>query len=117
MADQSASQASTAVRPKAGQEKKGLRGRGLINIGVFTALYFVTGRFTPFIILMLVCYVIVEAIRAATKYKSFWGDAFSYAVFGLRACGSPLPIWTMRDASFEQIQPQGMSAEYVDAFA
>lgn len=175
MADQPSSQQSTIVQPKIGQEKKGLRGRDLINIGIFTAIYFVinfifmvlggfhpalwvfmpafialfagtpymlmctkvqkvgavlimgiitaliyfvTGMFTPFIIiLMLICCVIAEAIRAATKYKSFWGDAFSYAVFGLGMCGSPLPIWTMRDAFFDQIQSQGMSAEYVATLA
>lgn len=91
----------------------------VLIMGVITALiYFVTGMFTPFIIaLMLVCCVIAEAIRAATKYKSFWGDTFSFAVFGLGMCGSPLPIWTMRDAFFEQIQSQGMSAEYVATLA
>lgn len=175
MTDQPSNQQSTAVQPKSGQEKKGLRGRDLVNIGIFTAIYFVlnficmllggfhpalwvfmpalialiagtpymlmcakvqkvgavlimgiitalvyfvTGMFTPFIIiLMLVCCVIAEAIRAATKFKSFWGDAFSYAVFGLGMCGSPLPIWTMRDVFFEQIQSQGMSAEYVATLA
>ena len=91
----------------------------VLIMGIITALiYFVTGMFTPFIvILMLLCCVIAEAIRAATKYKSFWGDAFAYAVFGLGMCGSPLPIWTMRDAFFEQIQSQGMSAEYVSTLA
>lgn len=164
-----------AKQTKAGGEKKGLRGRDLINIGIFTAIYFVlnficmllggfhpalwvfmpalialiagtpymlmcakaqklgavlimgiitaliyfvTGMFTPFIlILMIACCVVAEVIRAASKYQSFWGNAFSYAVFGLGMCGSPLPIWTMRDAFFEQIQSQGMSAEYVSTLA
>lgn len=166
---------AVAKQPQANSDKKGLSGRDLINIGIFTAIYFVlnficmflggfhpalwvfmpalialiagtpymlmcakvqemgavlimgiitaliyfvTGMFTPFIlILMIACCVIAEAIRAATKHKSFWGDAFSYAVFGLGMCGSPLPIWTMRDAFFEQIQSQGMSVEYVATLA
>lgn len=175
MAQNINTQPTNSVQSKAKQGGKGLRGRDLINIGIFTAIYFVlnficmvlggfhpalwvfmpalialvsgtlymlmcakvpkvgavlimgvitaliyfvTGMFTPFIIaLMLVCCVIAEAIRAATKYKSFWGDTFSFAVFGLGMCGSPLPIWTMRDAFFEQIQSQGMSAEYVVTLA
>ncbi len=166
---------SNSVQPKTNSAKKGLRGRDLVNIGIFTAIYFVlnficmllggfhpalwvfmpalialitgtpymlmcakvqkmgavlimgiitaliyfvTGMFTPLIVaLMLVCCIIAEAIRAATKYKSFWGDAFSFAMFGLGMCGSPLPIWTMRDAFFDQIQSQGMSAEYVSTLA
>ena len=166
---------SNSVQPKTDGAKKGLRGRDLVNIGIFTAIYFVlnficmllggfhpalwvfmpalialitgtpymlmcakvqkmgavlimgiitaliyfaTGMFTPLIVaLMLVCCIIAEAIRAATKYKSFWGDTFSFAVFGLGMCGSPLPIWTMRDAFFDQIQSQGMSAEYVSTLA
>lgn len=160
---------------KTRSEKRGLRGRDLINIGIFTAIYFVlnficmllggfhpalwvfmpalialvagtpyilmcakvqklgavlimgvitaliyfvTGMFTPFILLLMIaCCVIAEVIRAVTRFKSFWGNAFSYAVFGLGMCGSPLPIWTMRDAFFEQIQSQGMSAEYVSTLA
>lgn len=167
--------APAAKQAQTGSEKRGLRGRDLINIGIFTAIYFVlnficmllggfhpalwvfmpalialvagipymlmcakvqkpgavlimgvitaliyfvTGMFTPFILLlMIVCCVIAEVVRAATKYESFWGNALSYAVFGLGMCGSPLPIWTMRDAFFEQIQSQGMSAEYVGALA
>lgn len=176
MATNDNAQAHPAARQtKAEGEKKGLRGRDLISIGIFTAvyfvlnficmilggfhpalwvfmpalialiagtpfmlmcakvqkigavlimgvitalIYFVTGMFTPFILLlMLICCVIAEIIRALAKHKSFWGNALSYAVFGLGMCGSPLPIWTMRDAFFEQIQSQGMSAEYVSTLA
>lgn len=167
--------APAAKQAQTGSEKRGLRGRDLINIGIFTAIYFVlnficmllggfhpalwvfmpalialvagipymlmcakvqkpgavlimgvitaliyfvTGMFTPFILLLMIaCCVIAEVVRAATKYESFWGNALSYAVFGLGMCGSPLPIWTMRDAFFEQIQSQGMSAEYVGTLA
>lgn len=172
MANSTAAQKSSAALIG---DKKGLRGRDLINIGIFTAiyfvinfvfmllggfhpalwvfmpafialfsgtpymlmcakvpkfgavlimglivalLYFVTGMFTPFIIvLMLVFCLVAELIRFATKYKSFWGNAVSFAFFGLGMCGSPLPIWIMRDSFFAQIQSQGMSPEYVQTLA
>ena len=91
----------------------------VLIMGIITALlYFVTGMFTPFIVvLMLICCLVAELIRYATKYNSFWGNTISFAIFSLGMCGSPLPIWTMRESFFAQIESQGMSAEYVTTLA
>lgn len=158
---------ATATTP----ETRGLKGRDLITVGIFTALYFVinfafmllgglhpylwvfmpaldalfagipfmlacakvpkfgtilimglvpsliyflTGMFTPLILGMMVgACLVAEAIRAATKYRSFLGNALAYAVFGFGMCGSPLPVWAFHDSFFAQIAAQGMSADYL----
>ena len=92
---------------------------GVLIMGLITSLiYFATGSFTPFIVaLMLVMCLVAEGIRAATKYLSFKGNAVAFAFFGLGMCGSPLPIWIMRDSFFAQISAQGMPADYVMTLA
>ena len=146
-------------------ESRALKGRDLITIGIFTALYFVvnfacmllsglhpylwvfmpaldalacakvpksgtvlimgmvpslvyfiTGMFTPLILGMMVgACVVAEVIRAATKYRSFAGNTFAYAVFGFGMCGSPLPLWAFHDSFVAQIAAQGMGTDYLAA--
>ena len=70
--------------------------------------------FTPLIVgLMLASCAIAEIIRAATRYKSFAGNALAYAVFGFGMCGSPLPLWVFHDSFVTQIAGQGMGADYL----
>lgn len=92
---------------------------GALIMGLITSLiYFATGTFTPFIVgLMLVMCLIAEGIRYATHYLSFKGNVVAFAFFGLGMCGSPLPIWIMRDSFFAQISAQGMPADYVSTLA
>ena len=84
-------------------------------MGLITGLlYFVTGQFT---VVILVTFIIGcglgEIVRAASKYNSFKGNTFSFAMFSLGMIGSPLPIWIMRDSFLVQITEQGMPADYV----
>ncbi|MCI7438296.1 MAG: MptD family putative ECF transporter S component [Coriobacteriaceae bacterium] len=77
-------------------------------------LYFSTGMFTPLILgLMLASCLVAEIIRAATRYKSFAGNAVAYAVFGFGMCGSPLPFWLFHDSFVSQIAESGMGADYL----
>ena len=86
----------------------------VLIIGMVPSLiYFITGMFTPLIVgLMLASCAIAEIIRAATRYKSFAGNALAYAVFGFGMCGSPLPLWVFHDSFVTQIAGQGMGADY-----
>ena len=78
-------------------------GTVLIMGMVPSLVYFITG--------MMICACLVaEAIRAATKYRSFAGNAVAYAVFGFGMCGSPLPLWVFHDSFVAQIASQGMGA-------
>ena len=52
-------------------------------------------------------------MRAATRYRSFLGNALAYAVFGFGMCGSPLPVWAFHDSFMAQISSQGMGADYL----
>lgn len=89
-------------------------GTVLIMGMVPSLVYFVTGMFTPLILgMMLGACLIAEAIRAATRYGSFLGNAFAYAVFGFGMCGSPLPLWAFHDSFVAQIAAQGMGADYL----
>lgn len=89
-------------------------GTALIMGMVPSLLYFVTGMFTPLILgMMLAACLIAEGIRAATRYGSFLGNAFAYAVFGFGMCGSPLPLWVFHDSFVAQIAAQGMGADYL----
>ena len=87
----------------------------VLIIGMVPSLiYFITGRFTPVILgLMLASCVVAEIIRAATRYGSFAGNAVAYAVFGFGMCGSPLPLWAFHDSFVAQIAGQGMGADYL----
>lgn len=89
-------------------------GTVLIMGMVPSLIYFITGMFTPLILGMMVgACVVAEVIRAATKYRSFAGNAFAYAVFGFGMCGSPLPLWVLHDSFVAQIAAQGMGADYL----
>ena len=89
-------------------------GTVLIMGMVPSLVYFITGMFTPLILGMMICACLVaEAIRAATKYRSFAGNAVAYAVFGFGMCGSPLPLWVFHDSFVAQISSQGMGAAYL----
>lgn len=89
-------------------------GTVLIMGMVPSLVYFVTGMFTPLILgMMLGACLIAEAIRAATRYGSFLGNAFAYAAFGFGMCGSPLPLWAFHDSFVAQIAAQGMGADYL----
>ena len=86
-------------------------GTVLIMGMVPSLVYFITGMFTPLILGMMVgACVVAEVIRAATKYRSFAGNTFAYAVFGFGMCGSPLPLWAFHDSFVAQIAAQGMGA-------
>lgn len=84
-------------------------------MGLITGLiYYVTGQFTLLILLTFVIGCgLGELIRACSRYGSFWGNALAYMAFSLGMVGSPLPIWTMREAFLAQIESQGMSADYI----
>lgn len=91
----------------------------ILIMGSITALiYFVTGQFTP-VILITFCSgcIIAEIIRNITKYNSFIGNLLSFMFFSLGMIGSPLPIWLFKDSFFSQIQSQGMSADYVNTLS
>lgn len=89
-------------------------GTVLIMGMVPSLVYFITGMFTPLILGMMVgACVVAEVIRAATKYRSFAGNTFAYAVFGFGMCGSPLPLWVFHDSFVSQIAEQGMGADYL----
>ena len=89
-------------------------GTVLIMGMVPSLVYFITGMFTPLILGMMVgACVVAEVIRAATKYRSFAGNTFAYAVFGFGMCGSPLPPWVFHDSFVSQIAEQGMGADYL----
>ncbi len=165
-----ATQAAVKASPRS-SEGKVLKGRDLINIGIFTAIYFiiqfvfmlcggihpalwvfmpaldalfagipfmlmcakvqkpgaivimgrivaliyyVTGMFTPLILVMMAgACIMAEVIRAVFRYTSFVGNAVAYAVFGFGMCGSPLPLWVFHDSFVAQIAEQGMGAGYL----
>ena len=121
MASSVASTASPAPSPSEG---KVLKGRDLINIGIFTAIYFVIqfvfmlcGGIHPALWVFMPAldglFVVAEVIRAVARYRSFLGNAVAYAVFGLGMCGSPLPLWVFHDSFVSQIAEQGMGADYL----
>lgn len=88
-------------------------------MGLITGLiYFVTGMFTVVILISFAsACVLAELIRLAAKYKSFTGNAVSFAVFSVGMIGSPLPIWLFKDSFFAQISGQGMSADYLSVLS
>lgn len=91
----------------------------VLIMGLITGLiYFVTGMFTVVILISFAsACVLAELIRLAVKYKSFTGNAISFAVFSVGMIGSPLPIWLFKDSFFEQISSQGMSADYLSVLS
>ncbi len=87
----------------------------VLIMGLITGLiYYVTGMFTAVIIITfaLAC-ILAELIRLVTKYKSFTGNAISFAIFSAGMIGSPLPVWLFKDSFFAQITEQGMPADYI----
>ena len=91
----------------------------VLLMGLITGLiYFVTGQFTPVI---LVSFVIAcglgELVRGCTHYTSIRGNLVSFVLFSLGMVGSPLPIWLMREDFLRQITEQGMPADYVNTLA
>lgn len=87
----------------------------IVIMGLIVGLiYFATGMFTPLILgMMAVSCVLAEVIRALARYRSFFGNAAAYAVFGFGMCGSPLPLWVFHDSFIAQIAAQGMGADYL----
>lgn len=121
---------------------KKLKGKDLITIGIFSAIYFVinfafmllggihpvlwilmtaliyfaTGQFTLVILIsMASTCILAEIVRAVTKYNSFHGNSIAYVIFSLGMVGSPLPIWLFKADFLAQITEQGMPADYVAA--
>lgn len=91
----------------------------VLIMGLITGLiYFVTGMFTVVILITFAsACVLAEAVRYAAKYKSFTGNAVSFAIYSVGMIGSPLPIWLFKDSFFAQISEQGMSAEYLSVLS
>lgn len=91
----------------------------VLIMGLITGLiYFVTGMFTAVILITLTsACVLAEAVRYAVRYKSFTGNAISFAIYSVGMVGSPLPIWLFKDSFFAQISQQGMSAEYLSVLS
>ncbi len=91
----------------------------ILIMGFITAfIYFVTGQFTPVILITFgISCVLGEVIRIITKYNSFKGNSISFIFFSLGMIGSPLPIWIYKDSFFAQIEQQGMSAEFVNTLS
>ena len=87
----------------------------VLLMGLITGLiYFVTGQFTPVI---LVSFVIAcglgELVRGCTHYTSIRGNLVSFVLFSLGMVGSPLPIWLMREDFLRQITEQGLSLIHI----
>ena len=74
------------------------RGKDLITIGIFSAIYFV---------LNFIC-LLAEAARAMGKYRGAKANTAAFALFSLGMTGSPPPIWIMRGSFLAQIRAQGM---------
>ncbi|MBU5486017.1 MptD family putative ECF transporter S component [Clostridium sp. MSJ-11] len=91
----------------------------ILIMGSITALiYFVTGQFTPVILITFGSGCIIgEIIRIVTKYNSFKGNTFSFMFFSLGMIGSPLPVWLFKESFFAQIQSQGMPADYINTLS
>lgn len=88
----------------------------VLIMGAITALlYFVTGQFTVLLLITFaIACILSELYRAATKYdSSFTHMMISFVIFCYGMLGSPLAIWVYKDSFLEQIQKNGMSAEYV----
>ena len=71
----------------------------VLLMGLITGLiYFVTGQFTPVI---LVSFVIAcglgELVRGCTHYTSIRGNLVSFVLFSVGMVGSPLSIWLIRE--------------------
>lgn len=91
----------------------------VLIMGIITGLiYYVTGMFTAVILITFAsACVLAEAVRFIAKYKSFAGNAISFAIFSVGMIGSPLPIWLFRDSFFAQISGQGMSSNYLSVLS
>ena len=112
---------------------KKLKGKDLITIGIFSAIYFVInfafmllGGIHPVLWMLMPGFIAVfagipstcilaEAVRVVTKYNSFKGNSIAYVIFSLGMVGSPLPIWLFKADFLAQITEQGMPADYVAA--
>ena len=99
-------------------QKKGMTGKDIITVGIFSAIYFVTGQFTVVILIAFaVSCILAELCRICSHYRSFRGNALAYVFFSLGMIGSPLPVWIMRDSFLAQISQQGMPEAYVSTLA
>ena len=59
--------------------------------------------------------LVAEAIRWATGYRSWWGNAVAFMFFSLGWMSSPLPMWLFHAQFMVKISGMGMQAEYVAA--
>ena len=109
---------------------KKLKGKDLITIGIFSAIYFVInfafmllGGIHPVLWMLMPGFIAVFAgipfmlmvAKVVTKYNSFKGNSIAYVIFSLGMVGSPLPIWLFKADFLAQITEQGMPADYVAA--
>lgn len=92
----------------------------ILIMGFITAiLYFITGQFTVLLLITFaVACILSEVYRAITKYdNSFIHMAISFIIFCYGMLGSPLAIWVYKDSFIDQIQQNGMSAEYIQTLS
>lgn len=101
-------------------ESKVQKPGAILIMGFITAiLYFITGQFTVLLLITFaVACILAEVYRAITKYdNSFIHMAVSFIIFCYGMLGSPLAIWVYKDSFLDQIQQNGMSAEYIQTLS
>ena len=101
-------------------ESKVQKPGAILIMGFITAiLYFITGQFTVLLLITFaVACILSEVYRAITKYdNSFIHMAVSFIIFCYGMLGSPLAIWVYKDSFLDQIQQNGMSAEYIQTLS
>ena len=101
-------------------ESKVQKPGAILIMGFITAiLYFITGQFTVLLLITFaVACILSEIYRAITKYdNSFIHMAVSFIIFCYGMLGSPLAIWVYKDSFLDQIQQNGMSAEYIQTLS
>lgn len=101
-------------------ESKVQKPGAILIMGFITAiLYFITGQFTVLLLITFaVACILSEIYRAITKYdNSFIHMAVSFIIFCYGMLGSPLAIWVYKDIFLDQIQQNGMSAEYIQTLS
>lgn len=101
-------------------ESKVQKPGAILIMGFITAiLYFITGQFTVLLLITFAAACILsEVYRAITKYdNSFIHMTVSFIIFCYGMLGSPLAIWVYKDSFLDQIQQNGMSAEYIQTLS
>ena len=87
----------------------------ILIMGTVMAIFCAMGYFILAFGLFFGGALVAEAIRWATGYRSWWGNAVAFMFFSLGWMSSPLPMWLFHDQFMVKISGMGMQAEYVAA--